>query len=244
MPFPNASGSRRPAPAGRDASVIAQALADPIRFKILERLTDGPAAVSELVLLTGEAQSNVSNHLSVLRGRGLVAVTRIGRQRVYEVANPTVSQVVESLAMIAGRERVRLKMSPSLAKARTCYDHLAGRLGVAIFDSLVARRAIAHPGARYRGPIELGPAGPAVFGELGVGLEEAGRERRQFATACGDWSERRAHLGGALGAALWVRTLERGWVVRRPGTRIIVVTDKGRRGRAKELGVRPEVLSA
>ena len=79
MPFPNAGGSRRPAPAGRDASVIAQALADPIRFKILERLTDGPAAVSELVLLTGEAQSNVSNHLSVLRGRGLVAVTRIGR---------------------------------------------------------------------------------------------------------------------------------------------------------------------
>lgn len=227
-----------------DATVIAQALADPVRFKILERLTDGPAAVSELVLLTGEAQSNVSNHLAVLRGRGLVVVTRIGRQRVYEVADPAVSQVVESLGTIAGRGPAKVQMSPALARARTCYDHLAGRLGVAIFDTLVARRAIAHPAARYRGPIELGPTGPKVFEELGIDMDEAHRERRQFATACGDWSERRAHLGGALGAALWVRTMERGWVVRKPGGRIIVVTGKGRRGFAKELGVRAEVLTA
>lgn len=227
-----------------DAAVIAQALADPVRFKILERLTDGPAAVSELVLLTGESQSNVSNHLAVLRGRGLVVVTRIGRQRVYEVADPAVSQVVESLGTIAGRGPTKVQMSPALARARTCYDHLAGRLGVAIFDTLVGRRAIDHPAPRYRGPIVLGPAGPKVFEELGIDMDEARRERRQFAAACGDWSERRAHLGGALGAALWVRTLERGWVVRKPGSRIIVVTDKGRRGFAKELGVRPEVLTA
>jgi DNA-binding transcriptional ArsR family regulator len=225
-------------------TTIAQALADPVRFRIMERLTDGPAAVSELVLLTGQAQSNVSNHLAVLRAQRLVTVTRIGRQRVYEAADSSVGQLVESLGLLAGRGPARVEMSPSLARARTCYDHLAGRLGVAIFDTLVARRAIVHPASRYRGPVALGPAGKAVFGDLGIDLDEVRRERRQFAVACGDWSERRAHLGGALGAALWAQTLERGWVVRKPGTRIIVVTPKGRRGLERELGVRREAVMA
>src|SRR5215470_4240812 len=108
-------------------STIAQALADPVRFRIVERLADAPAAVSELVLLSGESQSNVSNHLAVLRAQGLVTVTRIGRQRVYEVADPSVGQLVESLGMIAGRGSERLKLSPALARARTCYDLIAGR---------------------------------------------------------------------------------------------------------------------
>lgn len=219
-------------------ATIAQALADPIRIAVLDRLMDGPAAVSELVLLTGEAQSKVSNHLTVLRDRGLVSVTRLGRQRVYEIAHPSVAQLVESLIVIGGRGPTKLEKSPSLAKARTCYDHLAGRLGVSIFDALVARRAIAKPDARYRGPVGLGPAGPEVFGRLGIDLDEVRLERRQFATACGDWTERRPHLGGALGAALWARTLERGWVVRKPATRIVVVTESGRRGLQKHLGIR------
>ena len=216
---------------------IAQALADPTRFAIVERLTNGPAAVSELVAVAGEAQSKVSNHLAVLRERGLVTVTRLGRQRLYEIADPSVAQLVESLLVIAGRRPTRLELSPSLARARTCYDHLAGRLGVAIFDSLVARRAIAQPDARYRGPLRLGPAGEDLFGGLGVDLEEARKERRQFATACGDWSERRPHLGGAVGAALWARFLEQGWVAQKPGTRIVVVTERGRRRLRKQLGV-------
>lgn len=216
---------------------IAQALADPIRLAILERLMEGPAAVSELVLLSGEAQSKVSNHLAVLRDRGLVKATRLGRQRLYEISHPSVGQLVESLTVIAGRGPTRLEKSPSLARARTCYDHLAGRLGVAIFDSLVARRAIAHPAARYRGPVSLGPAGPEVFGQLGIDLDDARKERRQFATACGDWTERRPHLGGALGAALWAQSLEQGWAVHKPGTRIVVVTAGGRRGFHKHLGI-------
>src|SRR5579864_7668678 len=187
------------------ATAIAHALADPTRLRILERLTDGPAAVSELIALTGEAQPKVSNHLAVLRERGLVGVTRIGRQRVYEVTDPSV-----------------------------------GQLGVAIFDALVARRAIRHPDARYRGPIDLGPAGPATFEHLGIALDEVRLERRRFATACGDWIERRAHLGGALGAALWARALERGWVVRRPGGRVVVVTERGRRAFHQHLGVTPD----
>lgn len=219
---------------------IAQALADPIRFAIVERLTGGPAAVSELVALAGEAQSKISNHLAVLRERGLVSVTRLGRQRLYELADPSVAQLVESMLVIAGRRPTRLALSPSLAKARTCYDHLAGRLGVAIFDALVARRAIQQPDARYRGPLTLGPTGEDVMGGLGIDLEEVRKERRQFATACGDWSERRPHLGGALGAALWARFLEQGWVAPKAGTRVVVVTERGRKGLHKSLGVRIE----
>jgi DNA-binding transcriptional ArsR family regulator len=225
-------------------ATIAQALADPTRFAIVERLTNGPAAVSELVVLTGEAQSKVSNHLAVLRDRGLVSATRLGRQRLYEIAEPSVAQLVESLLVIAGRGPTRAAMSPSLARARTCYDHLAGRLGVAIFDALVARGAIARPAARYRGAVGLGPAGPSVLGRLGIDLDEVRKERRQFATACGDWSERRPHLGGALGAALWMRSLEQGWVVQKPGTRIVAVTDKGRRGLHRSLGVRVDGAEA
>ena len=98
---------------------IAQALADPIRLAILERLMEGPAAVSELVLLSGEAQSKVSNHLAVLRDRGLVKAKRLGRQRLYEISHPSVGQLVESLTDIAGRGPTRLKKSPALARARS-----------------------------------------------------------------------------------------------------------------------------
>jgi DNA-binding transcriptional ArsR family regulator len=227
------------APAG-----IAQALADPLRLTILERLMDGPAAVSELVLLTGEAQSKVSNHLATLRERGMVAVTRLGRQRLYEISNPGIAQLVECLFAIEPRRPARLEKSPALARARTCYDHLAGRLGVAIFDSLVAHRVIAHPAARYRGPVELGPAAEGVFGDLGIELDEVRKERRQFATACGDWTERRPHLGGALGAAVWARALERGWVANKPGSRIVLVTERGRKGFAKYLNLLPEQIAA
>jgi DNA-binding transcriptional ArsR family regulator len=217
---------------------IAHALADPLRLTILQRLIDGPAAVTELVVLTGEAQSKVSNHLAVLRDRGLVNVTRLGRQRLYEIADPSVAQLVESLIVIAGQTPTKLEKSSSLARARTCYDHLAGRLGVAIFDSLVTHRAIEQPAARYRGPVGLGPGGPAVFGLLGIDLDEVRKERRQFATACGDWTERRPHLGGALGAALWARSLDRGWVAQKPGSRVVVITQSGRRSFHQHLGIR------
>ncbi len=215
---------------------VAHALADPLRMTILQRLMDGSAAVSELVVLTGEAQSKISNHLAVLRDRGLVAVTRLGRQRLYEISDPSVAHLVESLADIAGWSTTKLEKSPALARARTCYDHLAGQLGVGIFDALVARGAIKKPAARYRGPVELGLAGVRVFGFLGIDLDEVRKERRQFATACGDWTERRPHLGGALGAALWTGSVEQGWVMHKPGTRIVVVTARGQRNFHTRLG--------
>lgn len=221
----------------RSLEGIAHALADPLRLIILQRLIDGAAAVSELVALTGAAQSKISNHLAVLRDHGFVAATRAGRQRVYEISDPNVARMVESLVEIARWSPTKLEKSPALARARTCYDHLAGRLGVAIFDALVRHGAIEKPAARNGGRAELGTTGPKVFTRLGIDLDEVRRDRRRFATACGDWTERRPHLGGALGAAVWARSVEAGWVVHKPGSRIVVLTARGRNELHKRLGV-------
>lgn len=208
---------------------LAQALADPLRLLLLQHLMEGPATVSELMAVTGEAQSKLSNHLALLRERGLVRATRQGRQMVYELRDASVGQLVESLAQVAGGAPVFTQKSAPLVRARTCYDHLAGRLGVALFDALVARGALQSPTAA-RGPLEPGPAAAEVFGAFGIDLAALRRERRKFATACLDWTERRPHLGGALGAALWAQCVERGWVVRQPGTRAIILTDAGKQG--------------
>jgi DNA-binding transcriptional ArsR family regulator len=222
---------------------VAQALADPLRIAVLQHLMGGPATVSEIVSITGESQSNVSNHLALMRERGLVRASRQGRQRIYELRDASVAQLVESLTAVAGAKSARYRESPPLARARTCYDHLAGRVGVALFDSLLSRGAVGEP-HEPKALVEIGPEGEAVFGELGIDLEEVRRERRLFAYACLDWTERKPHLGGALGAALWAKFVERGWVLKKSGTREVIVTDKGKANLESELGVRFEGIES
>jgi len=216
---------------------VAQALADPLRLAVLQHLMGGPATVSEIVSVTGESQSNVSNHLALLRERGMVRVSRQGRQSIYELRDASVAQLVESLMAVAGAKPARYRESPPLARARTCYDHLAGRVGVALFDSLFSHGAVGGP-QEPKASLEIGPEGEAVFRELGIDLEEVRRERRRFAYACLDWTERKPHLGGALGAALWAKFVERGWVLKKPGTREVIVTDEGKANLESKLGVR------
>lgn len=215
---------------------LAQALADPLRLVMLQHLMAGPATVSELQALTGASQSNVSNHLALLRERDLVRATREGRYIRYTVRDASVGQLVESLTVVAGMVPARLWKSPQLIAARTCYDHLAGRYGVALFDALLAEDAIKAPRAMHA-EVELGARGEEVFGKLGLNLSAVRRERRRFAFACPDWTERRPHLGGSLGAALWAACVERGWLVKQPGTRAIIVTDLGKRQLREQLGV-------
>jgi DNA-binding transcriptional ArsR family regulator len=215
---------------------LAQALADPLRLVMLQQLMEGPATVSELQSLTGESQSKVSNHLALLRERDLVRATREGRQMIYTLRDASVGQLVESLTVVAGMIPARLWKSPQLIAARTCYDHLAGRYGVALFDALLAQEAIKEP-AEMHGEVELGPRGEEVFGKLGLNLSALRRERRRFAFACPDWTERRPHLGGVLGAALWAHGVERGWVVKQQGTRAIIVTDLGKQNLREHFGV-------
>ncbi len=218
---------------------LAQALADPLRLVILQQLMEGPATVSELQSLTGEAQSKVSNHLALLRERNLVRATREGRQMIYTLRDASVGQLVESLTVVAGMVPTKLWKSPQLIAARTCYDHLAGRYGVALFDALLALEAIKEP-LEMRGEVEPGPKSAEIFGKLGLDLDLLRRERRRFAFACPDWTERRPHLGGVLGAALWAQFVERGWVVKQQGTRAIIVTDVGKQMLRTLLGVAVE----
>lgn len=214
---------------------ITRALADPLRLAVLHHLLAGPATVSELMTVVGAEQSRLSNHLAVLREGNLVRTTRQGRQVIYELHDAAVGTLVESLRQIAGSSPRTVKSVP-IARARTCYDHLAGRLGVAVFNGLVARRAV-KPLKDVPGDVALGPQAEALFETLGVDLDVVRGERRRFALACLDWTERKPHLGGALGAALWAELVARGWIVRRPGTRAVVLTGAGARGLKRTLGV-------
>ena len=215
---------------------LAQALADPLRLSILQQLMEGPATVSELMSLTGQTQSKVSNHLALLRERNLVCAARDRRQVIYRLRDASVGQLVESLSLVAGGLPPKQWKSPQLITARTCYDHLAGRYGVALFDALVERRAITAA-ASHRGDVGLGPHGEEVFGTLGLDLGAVHRERRRFAFACPDWTERRPHLGGALGAALCAQLVERGWLAKQQGTRATIVTDEGKRQFSTHFGI-------
>lgn len=224
------------------AASIAQVLADPLRLAMLHRLMEGAATAGELVSVTEGSQPRVSNHLRVLREHGLVTVQREGRQMAYSLAGPAVSALVEALGAVAGGRAHRdRRTDPVLMQARTCYDHLAGVFGVWLYDRLVALEAI-EPASSIRGDIGLGPAATRWFDLLGVDPSEASRKRR-FAYGCRDWTERRPHVGGALGAALCEEALRRGWVSRISGTRAVRLTARGRE-ELSALGPLPDRIPA
>jgi DNA-binding transcriptional ArsR family regulator len=218
---------------------VARAVGDPVRVAILERLLDGPATVAELVAGIGATQPNVSNHLAVLRGADLVRAARNGRTAVYRLRGREVRALLRSLMRAAGVGDRRPLPPHPLAVARSCYDHAAGLLGVEILDGLVRRGALRSPHGG-RGDVGLGPRLDRMFAALGVDPAATKRSRR-FAFECLDWTERRPHLGGALGSAVLARLLEAGWVVRMPGTRALEVTAGGRRALRRKLGVRLDV---
>jgi DNA-binding MarR family transcriptional regulator len=202
---------------------------------------EGPATVSELLSLTGETQSKISNHLAVLRERDLVKTQRDGRQVVYALRDASVAQLIESLSAVAGKVPEKVWKSPQLTEARTCYDHLAGRYGVALLQALIKQKALLLPTGTQT-EILPGPKFLPLFAELGIDVEEARQTRRKFAFACLDWTERQPHLGGALGTALWARFVKEGWLVKQPGTRIVIVTKKGQTKLREKLGLQVQEI--
>ncbi len=221
---------------GKAAAQLARALGDPLRLAILHRLLEGPAAVADLVATTGEGQPKVSNHLAVLRERNLIVAKRTGRQVVYELRDPAVAQLVEVLLQISGPPTEATQPPAPISVARTCYDHLAGKLGVSIFDALVAKGTLAPTGG-VQGEVIIQPQGAEVFRRLGVNTRIPPRSRRRFAYACLDWTERRPHLGGWLGASLCDRAFEAGWLIREQGSRAAFVTPSGKKAFKRLFGL-------
>jgi DNA-binding transcriptional ArsR family regulator len=218
------------APKQVDLAAGAAAIADPARAAMLDALLDGePRSAGALAREAGIAASTASHHLGRLLDAGLLVVEPDGRRRAYRLARPEVAGALEALALISPPRTPNTLRRHTRAQAeraaRTCYDHLAGVLGVSVCDALLARDAIA-PDGDYA--YALGPGADEAFGALGVTLPAPGR--RAYARPCIDWSERRPHLAGALGAAVAGTLLERGWVTRVRGTRALLISDEGRAG--------------
>lgn len=216
------------APAGPSLAEIAHLMGDPARANMLHALMDGRALTAkELAFLAGIAPQTASGHLAKLMQGGLIDVASQGRHRYFRLAGPEVAAVLEGLMRLAGGtgggRRLPQRVAAELAQARTCYDHFAGRLGVAIHDALLAGDHLAVGPGGYA----LTASGEAAFAALGVDTRAPAKAGRAALRPCLDWSERRPHLAGHLAAALACRCFEAGWVLRGKDSRAVRLTEAG-----------------
>lgn len=218
---------------------IAALVGDPARTNILAALMDGRALTSkELSYIAGVTPQTTSGHLARLTKANLLVLMKHGRRHYYRIASPLVGQMLESIMAVAGAQAPPLRPRPSrmeerMRTARTCFDHLAGRLGVALADTLVTRGHV----ALFQDGGEVTETGFAFLSELGVALDECKHSRRVFCRPCLDWSERRVHIAGGVGAKLCERCLELGWIRPLETTRALEITAKGCRGLAEWFGI-------
>ena len=222
-------------------SRVAAAIGELARTRMLCCLMDGHARTStELAMVAEVSPSTASVHLQRLAAQHLVKVAAQGKHRYYSLGGPSVARLLEGLSVIAGGAAPRAEFAPTtpsrLRAARTCYDHVAGTLGVALHDRM---QALGWLAARGEGSVayEVTRAGAKALGALGVDVEATRALRRRFAFACLDWSERSPHIGGALGAALLGVALKRKWVVQDLDSRALEVTTYGRREMAGRFGL-------
>lgn len=228
----------------KDSAVsrIAAAIGDPARSRMLNCLQDGHARTStELAIVAGVSPSTASAHLNRLKAEQLVKVHAQGKHRYYSLAGRNVARALEALSVLAGGfHDTFVPHTPShLRGARTCYDHIAGALGVALHDRFKALRWLSLRAATKQGDYayDLTANGATALAALGIDVEATRLMRRRFAYACLDWSERRPHVGGALGAALLNVTLKRKWVVQDLDSRALRVTSVGRREMLSRFGL-------
>lgn len=213
---------------GPNIAAIAALIGDHARAEVLGLLMGGMAlTATELADGAGVTRQTISSHLAQLQDAGLVTVEQQGRHRYFRIANAEVARLLETLMGVAfGAGAVRVRSSPrepALRHARVCYDHLAGELGVLVYEALVRRGAFA---VDAEGLLLTG-SGAALVAELGVDVHALAASRRPCCRTCLDWSERRHHLAGALGAALLARIEQLGWARRIAGTRVLAFSAGG-----------------
>jgi len=224
-----------------DAAVsgIAAAIGEPARARMLYCLLDGRARTStELAMVADVTPSTASVHLQRLKSQRLVKVFAQGKHRYYSLDGAQVAAALEALLVLAGAPREAfLPGTPNhLRAARTCYDHIAGTLGVALHDRFKTLGWLSG-GSAAKQTYDLTPAGAKALQSLGIDIEATRALRRRFAYACLDWSERRPHVGGALGAALLQVARKRNWVERDPDGRALSITRIGRREMLARFGL-------
>lgn len=239
-----------------DISVPAALLGEPTRARLLLALADGRALpASRLASEAGVAASTVSEHLAKLRAAGMVTAEAHGRHRYYRITDPRVVRAIEALAEIAPSAPVRSlregTRANALRRGRLCYDHLAGRLGVALMGGLLSAGAIDggdgdyHPDAaptdRLSAPghdvdYRLTDSGAVMLRQFGINVTQLYSGRRPLIRYCLDWTEQRHHLAGALGAALADHLFQLGWIAHGPANRAVRITDAGRTGLPRAFG--------
>jgi DNA-binding transcriptional ArsR family regulator len=213
---------------GPDIALLGSLIGDPARANMLTALMSGKAlTASELAGEAGITLQTASSHLAKLTGGGLVDQRKQGRHRYFTLAGEEVGALLESMmGMAVKRGHIRTRTGPrdpALRKARVCYNHLAGELGVAMYDGLLARGLVAEHGE----DVDLTDVGHAFFNEFGVDIEGLTGLRRPLCKSCLDWSARRSHLAGSLGTATLDRIYRLGWARREPNSRIVAFTRKG-----------------
>ncbi|HEY3638516.1 MAG TPA: winged helix-turn-helix domain-containing protein [Rhizomicrobium sp.] len=213
---------------GPSIAPIAALAGDPARANMLAALTGGMAlTASELAGEAGVTLQTASSHLAKLESSGLIVATRQGRHRYFRLADNDVAQMLEAIMNVAARTgQMRTRpgpRDPALRKARICYDHLAGEMGVRLLDSLVAARHI----SRADEVLDLTKTGAKFLGGLGLDTNQLVSPRRPLCRPCLDWSMRRNHLGGTLGAALLQRFFDLKWITRESNSRALRFTRNG-----------------
>lgn len=209
---------------------VAALIADNARAEVLSALMSGRAlTATELATMAGVTKQTMSFHLGKLRDEGLITVDKQGRHRYFRLAGPQVANLLESLMGLAfqgaGAHISTGPRDPALRKARVCYDHLAGELGVFVYEQMLHTGVLQqHPGG-----LRLTEHGREWFNHLGIDTDALTSSRRSFCRACLDWSERRHHLAGALGTALLARIQELGWAKQENGSRVMVFSSQGER---------------
>jgi DNA-binding transcriptional ArsR family regulator len=223
---------------GPDIALVASLLGDPARANMLTALLDGAALTAgELAREAGVSAQTASSHLAKLSQGGLVSVRVQGRHRYFSLSGEDVAHVLEGLMGLAAKSGLKRARpgprDPELRRARVCYDHLAGDLGVAMLDGLVADGRI----RRSQEALELTADGERFLNSFGLELDPLRALRRPMCKGCLDWSVRRSHLAGAVGAALLQRIYQLGWARRLEGLRVVAFTPAGLEAFRREFGL-------